>query len=396
MLQITDKKVLMNKYILYFGRFDLPDNNALAHRVKANAIALNSLGYSPFLFGYSKDMNPSRDRLLETDGLPYLSFRYPDTPVEWLRDFKSYKVIERFIKEKGADNIAAIIFTDVGAGNTFGLLKISRKYSIPLVSDVVDWFSYDKGLSLRTLVKRIESSVMKRLTRKVENYICISTYLQSHYQALNKNTIVIPSLTFEKDSRFIVQEEYHAEDVVRICYAGSPGIRGSKDRIDWVVRAFSDVDSNKAKLLIYGIGKEEFCTQFPEYSDLTANESICFYGRRSNKECIHAIATSDFFTFARISNQMTSAGFPTKYSESAALSTPVVTTPTSDLKHYITNSVNGFLSSECTFESYRDVLAEAVATSKEKRQQMHSKRSPLDEKLWEERIGMYLVQIINH
>ena len=68
-----------------------------------------------------------------------------------------------------------------------------------------------------------------------------------------------------------------------------------------------------------------------------------FHGKVSNLEARNKISKADFSILFRNVNKMTSAGFPTKVSESISCGTPVITNSTSDLEHYIINGKNGFL-----------------------------------------------------
>ena len=55
-----------------------------------------------------------------------------------------------------------------------------------------------------------------------------------------------------------------------------------------------------------------------------------------------AVNHADFTILLRNRNRATMAGFPTKIVESLACGTPVITTRTSDLEHYIVDGDTGF------------------------------------------------------
>ena len=60
---------------------------------------------------------------------------------------------------------------------------------------------------------------------------------------------------------------------------------------------------------------------------------------------------------------MTTAGFPTKLSESIACGTPVITNDTSDIKNYIRNGKNGFLLELESFDVLCNQLKEICSMS---------------------------------
>ena len=65
------------KVIFYIAHIELPDINALAHRVLANCIALREAGYKPVLIGYSKDKSTSkniRDTHFKVNGFDCYNF----------------------------------------------------------------------------------------------------------------------------------------------------------------------------------------------------------------------------------------------------------------------------------------------------------------------------------
>ncbi|MBP7508930.1 MAG: glycosyltransferase family 4 protein [Prolixibacteraceae bacterium] len=369
-----------SKYIIFFGRFELPDKNALAHRVRSNAYALSYSGYKPILVGYARGEDANQhyidDRYIPIE---CYTIEYPRTQYLWLFE-NGDEVIKRIIVEKGSQNIKAIVFNGVGYRNIKRILQFSSQYSIPCVYDVVDWFPYSSRTSIRDNVKRLEDNLIRRrLLGRIKNYIFISSYLNDLYFPKAEHKIVIPSLTAKKDKRFSDLPHYVARDEITYCYVGSPGLRGSKERLDWCVEAFMSVAAESSKLLIYGITKEEYLDY---YHQIDVDQRVIFMGRRPNRECVLAIAEADFFVFAREDTQVSRAGFPTKFSESFAIGTPVITTPTSDLGKYIIDGKNGILSKECTYDSYLQAFSKSASCSVEDRKSMRILSSPLDEECW--------------
>lgn len=233
----------------------------------------------------------------------------------------------------------------------------------------------------------------KYLKPKAYNIICISTYLQQYFNSKKCNTVVIPSLTDGNDFRFQNLPAYTPSSNIRFCYAGNPGIKGSKDRIDWCVKAFYELSLPNVYLDIYGLTKEQFCHDFPELSNHAKHPTIVFYGKYPNNACIAAIAIADFFLFARKDSLNTRAGFPTKFSESMAIGTPVVTTPAGDIANYLFDGVNGFISEECTYLSFKTAISKASCMSLLERLRMHQivkEYQMLDISSWSETMRDFL------
>ena len=70
------------KDILYIGGFELPDKNAAAQRVMANAKLLRDMGFNVTLTGITKEVG-SQSNIYE--GFCCESLPYPTTTKEWLR-----------------------------------------------------------------------------------------------------------------------------------------------------------------------------------------------------------------------------------------------------------------------------------------------------------------------
>ena len=96
---------------------------------------------------------------------------------------------------------------------------------------------------------------------------------------------------------------------------------------------------------IYGISLEEYLVVVQRHTEVLKifKKRIIFHGKINNIEVKGKISEADFSILFRNVNRMTSAGFPTKVSESISCGTPVITNATSDLERYVINGKNGFL-----------------------------------------------------
>lgn len=387
----------MQSYVIYFGRFELPDKNALAHRVMANAVALTYAGYKVILVGYTKGLDKNiYFHKINTGSIEFYEFPYPKTVWEWILDGKIYKRVIKIAKNIGIKNCKAVILNNIGISANV-LLKFSKKYRVPLIHDCVDWFLYNER-SLHDFYKNFQSNYTRKyLDPKIKNIICISRYLFDFYKNNGCNVLRIPSLTYSNDSRFLNLPEYKPSKGVVICYTGNPGFKASKDRIDWCVKAFTMFAGNCDKLVVIGISEERFKDDFEDIYNNIGDKNVSFITNMKNRECIEITAKSDFLMFARKDYITTRAGFPTKFSESMAIGTPVITTPSGDLPMYIENGKNGFISSECTYESFEKIVKRAIETTYEERIAMHEKckDSPLDEKYWRKELIDFVENLSN-
>ena len=365
------------KVIFYIAHIELPDINALAHRVLANCIALREAGYTPVLIGYSKDKNTPKnikDTHFKVNGFDCYNVPYPVSNADWVKDTVTYKKFTEVISEYFDIGVHSIVCCSIGSTNFYGLMRFAKKNGIHMVSDTEDWFDFFVGNIIRRTYKKYDEEIyVKVLKPRIKNVITISNFLYDYYtKEHNCNCIVVPSLTVSTDKRFQNLPEYVNDGVLRYVYSGHIGYRAGKDRIDWCVKAFAKNAPAHAKFDIFGVTLEEFIELFPEDESLAKDEKITFHGFCDNKICLEAIAKADFSIFARMISQPTLAGFPTKFSECLAMGVPSVTTPTSDLKDYIVNGVNGFISEEATYESFEKAFKASCNVTAEEITQIHA------------------------
>ncbi len=355
------------KIVIYVGHFELPDKNALAHHVMANCFAMREAGYTPVLIGYNRDAETS-DSILDTyrviNGFDCYDIKYPFSLSQWIKDMSNYKNIIKVVEKYKTAGVYAISCFGIGSRNMMGITEYSKKNGIFTVADVVDWFDSYSGNIIKKIYKISDDYIGAKFVKpNMKNAIVISKYLEKYYKSKGCNTVVVPSLTIENDKRFENLPEYIKEDTLSFIYCGRPSPEGSKDRIEWCIKAFHNVAPKNARLDLFGFTLEEYVGWFPQYKEEAMDERIVYHGLCSNRECVECIAKSDFSLLARDISRTTMAGFPSKYSETCALATPMITTPTSDLSDYIVNGENGYISKEATYESFEEIMKEVSSLS---------------------------------
>ncbi len=365
------------KIVFYIAHIELPDINALAHRVLANCIALREAGYKPILIGYSRDKSTSTDikkTHFVVNGFDCYNLPYPVSNMDWAKDAISYKKLNKLISEFLPEGVHSIVCCSIGSTNFYGLMRFAKKHGIHMVSDTEDWFDEFMGNIIRRTYKKIDEEIyVKVLKPRIKNVITISSFLHDYYTKEHGcNCLIVPSLTVSTDKRFQNLPDYIYDGKLRYVYSGNPGFKGSKDRVDWCVKAFAKCAPKHAVFDIFGISIDDFIRLYPGNEEFAHDERITFHGFCDNKTCLNAIAKADFSIFARMISQPTLAGFPTKFSECLAMGVPSVTTPTSDLKDYIINGVNGFVSDEATYESFEKVFKASSAVSQTEIAEIHN------------------------
>ncbi|MDD2505493.1 MAG: glycosyltransferase [Bacilli bacterium] len=350
-----DKK----KYILYIGNFSFPFGNASGKRVYANGKILKDLGYEVIFIGMNKKVRSSellKNTQREYDGFTYYNLPYPKRNIDWIKYNKIFKkVINILNTEQIKDKLQLVIFYGSPTISLFNmkLIRYCKINNIKILSDCVDWLTVRTNNLIFNIVKWTDNTYQKAyVNKKADGIITISSYLSKYYKKNGCKTIIIPPLSAIDYSIFSLEPIYHDKKI--LTYAGLPFRKGQqvkdlrtlKDRIDLTIKLLYEVKKEGCKFVfnIYGFTKEDYMLAIPEQKLYVEKleENIIFHGMKPNEEVISSIINSDFTVLIRDVNKDTSAGFPTKASESISCGTPVITTNTSDLDKYIVEGENGF------------------------------------------------------
>lgn len=344
--------------VLYVGNFSFPMGNAAGKRVYANGKLFRELGYEVIFVGMDKKIDasiPLKNTKSIYDGFTYYNFSYPRHNTDWLRYKREFKKLIKLLEEEELiQHLCLVIYYGEPRFSIFLtlLIRYLRRRNIKVVSDCVDWLTTKTGHYLFDLAKGLNDAYeMIYANIKTDGIITISSYLASYYEDQGCNTVIIPPLSLYED---VTVEPISSEGDIVITYAGEPFRKGLKainrntlkDRIDKTVILLYEAKKKGCHFLfhIYGFTKEEYLMALPsqkKYLD-KLEPNIVFHGYKQNIEVMERVKNSDFTILIREVNRDTTAGFPTKISESISCGTPVITNRTSDLKYYIIEGKNGF------------------------------------------------------
>lgn len=318
------------KNILYLGGFDLPDKNAAAQRVIANAKVLRDIGWEVTLVGLDK-----KPDAFTYEGFECINLKYPSSAKEWISYLASIKNYLPFIEKTKPEMIIAYNHPAVALSK---LVYYCNKRGIKKVSDCTEWYTAE-GNIIQRVIKGWD--VKKRMTDvhlRMDGIISISRYLHEYYYSKGVHSILLPPLVDAKSPKWQVDGTPEKSEIISLVYAGSPG---HKDRLDVLVRALSKISEAVPLCFdIVGIDESQFLSMYG-YDD-NMPEGICFHGRLSHDKTLGMLKKSDFQVFIREDNLTTRAGFPTKFVESITAGVPVLTNLTSNIGDYLVAGSNGF------------------------------------------------------
>ncbi|CDN32034.1 Glycosyl transferase group 1 family protein [Mucinivorans hirudinis] len=354
----------MNKRVLYIGGFELPDKNAAAQRVVANAKILREVGYEVLFSGITH----ADDFRGEVEGFGYESIAYPRSLKDWFVYLTSIR-FQKLIEEYRPSIIIAYNYPSVALNR---LLKYCRKRGIKVVGDLTEWYSPTNPLKAADTSYR-----MKCVNKKLDGQIVISRLLADYYK--RHKTLLLPPLVDLSQEKWSSVDSANRGENVRLVYVGSPGA-GWKDRLDLIVDFVVNQELvNKVSLIIIGITKKQFETTFQREEKEIKN--VEFMGRLPHLESIDILKKSDFQIFIRSNTRVNNAGFPTKFVEAISAGIPVITNLTSNLNDYLIDGVNGFIVETTTDKSLEEGLERAIKCSRSQIEQM--KRYCLESKIFD-------------
>lgn len=324
-----------NKRILYLGGFELPDKNAAAQRVVANAKLLREMEFEVSFIGISKDIKNAPSSV---DGFANYPIPYPTNTKEWIHQICVFKDINYIVNSK-PDYVILYNFPAVAS---LRILKACHKHGIKVIHDLTEWESC-KGWTTADIVRRIDIILrMRYCTKRMDGVIAISKYLYDYYKDYT-NTIQVPPTVDLQDPKFCRTRTLESSDSkLKLVYAGSPGVVASKDRLDLIIKEVNTLP--QVQLDIVGLTEQQYRDVFGNSVEVSKN--VIFHGRVSHLEAIRFVCDADFQMLIRQYTLKNNAGFPTKFVESFSCCTPLIATVTSNICDYLQDGVNGFIVNE--------------------------------------------------
>ena len=368
------------KTILCFGNVLYPDKDAASHRTIGNAKALREMGYRVVLVGTKEGENRP---VLETkevfEGFDIYYFSDPKSPSQWSGYLFGYEPLKSVLEIK--KDVKAVILYNHPAISTKKILAFCRKKGIKVYADCTEWFD-PKGFSVHTLIKKIDTWYrMSIVNARLDGIIAISSFLQNYYKKKGCHTICVPPLVDLMDAKWD-NEECQESEKVKLCYVGNSGA-GTKDKLDMIIASLKRIKGINPELEfqldIVGMTKVQYEVAFKDNSGEYG--FVNFWGRRPNQETLSIVKKSDYSIFLRDKNLICTAGFPTKFSESIACGTPVLTNLTSDLHKYLKEGYNGFVIDITNNEVLDDTIKKALTIPRQELNRM--KKCCRDEKTFD-------------
>ena len=330
--------------ILYIGRFELPDKEATANRVVANAKLLREMGYEVVLAGWSEEASSSEWIKKEFFGFECYEKKKAKTSYEKFKMFADASAELEVLKSNRFDILIAYDFPAVALKK---IMKYCAKHRILIVCDISEWYTNSNRYFIFRLVRAYDSYLrMKVLNKKTDGLIVISEYLEKYYAG--QKMVRIPPLVDKQEEKWNMQKT-QLQEGIRLIYAGWPS--KTKERLDLLVAAVANLAQKyPVQLDVYGISEKQYKAIYELDTESSIPSAVTFHGRVSHLETLQAVKNADYSLIIREPNRKNNAGFPSKLVESISCGTPVLTTPISNVRDYVGEGKNGFIISIPTLD----------------------------------------------
>lgn len=344
--------------VIYIGGFELPDGNAAAQRVVANAEALEHLGYRVVLLGVRR--RGGAVGAIERVSYPDIAFECWETalPVskrQWLEYITSAKALKTLLDQLGDVPLKAVIAYNHPAIAQMGVARLARKRGAALIADVTEWYAHVRGGGIAGAIKNLDVPLrMRWANRRADGIISISPFLTEFYRRPGTPVVEIPTLMPTAAAAAPRAARSDAAATKRLFFAGSgfdPAVvrrtGGLKDRLDVAIELLAAASESGCDfhLDIFGVDRNAYLEIRPDHAALLERLAgqATFHGRKPRELVIDRLAECDFSIFFRDVSRVTLAGFPTKYAESIHYGTPVITNTMPNLTPYHREGKTGFM-----------------------------------------------------
>ena len=360
--------------VLYLGPVDFPSGGAAARRILGISLAVMDAGYDVIIgSGQLRDPKLGKDFNYKGIGVYSLSERNSEHLPTIFKHFSYIGMGAKTISWlEGLNFKPKAIFLYSGySPYLLRLIPWCRDNNVPLIFDAVEWYqaSHQRLGILSPYQLNIELA-MRYLIPKVRNVISISSYLSNYYKNNSCNTILIPPLI--DTNEYIPKDNVNNSRFIDLAYTGSPG---KKDLLEVCLEGILKVDPTGThfRFTIAGISKSELLKYSIFDKIKTFPKNIVCKGVVSQSEAMAIVRDADFTLLLRKDERYANAGFPTKFVESFAVGTPVISNLTSDMGNYLKDKETGIVCEEANVPSLCKALLKVVSLSESEKVIMSNK-----------------------
>lgn len=264
---------------------------------------------------------------------------------------KTWPALDKYIAENPVD----IIITSSSISKYSAVRKAAKKYKIPVVLEVCEWYSHKNWTFGYCDPRYIRFQYYwKRKYTTEKKAICISQLLQKHFEKHGSDTVRIPTIMDVSNKRSNIDRRMHTP--IKLIFIG--GITGGKDELRNIIEVVCCSKTHDFDVDIYGPSEMSIraLLRKNEIKDTVFSERIHMFGSIDQRKIADKLLDADFGVLIRPNRRSSNAGFPTKLGEYFAAGLPIIANMTGDIPLYVKNMENGVVMTDNSIESIQDAL----------------------------------------
>lgn len=253
----------MRDIILYIGSIFLPDKSAGAQRALSLSKSFRDLGYKTVIVGMSSEQDKNMPVLKTKSyckGFEIFSVSQPKSIPQWFHHTVSVKEFKEVVNYYGYERIYAIVAMEYEAIPLWKLSGFCKKRGIRLIADAEEWYEKSNLRFPMNIAKDFDTNLRMKYVypKKIDSMICISRFFEEHYKNIVKHIVYVPGTIDKNEEKWQKVNKYKPNNVFTIGYAGHPGVKFEKERLDLLVGAVLELNSEgkKCRLKIAGLDRK--------------------------------------------------------------------------------------------------------------------------------------------
>ena len=349
-----------------------PRGIAISSRMLNFCRLLRDAGYSVHVItGHAADQEVVPLKVYSIEGITYqvISSASGSSKESFFGNPRFVQECDRYLKANNVD----FVFMTASSEMFIRLQRVIRSHRVRYYVEQCEWMDVSTYKLRYADIRYLKAELLcKKGYFHPNGIVSISRLLNNHYKSLGVNSIRIPTILDVKNTPITNRFKWH--DKIHIVFAGSLG--GSKEWMKPIIEALTLNEKYRERIVfdVYGPSKDQILTNIGGSSELldNAGKSVVIHGRIPQEEIPEVYAHSDFLIFVRPQRRSSDAGFPTKFAESMAVGTPVITNNTGDIGLYLNNGENGYLLADNTTEAVCECFETVINLDADRYMQMRN------------------------
>ncbi|MEK5030433.1 glycosyltransferase [Paenibacillus sp. FSL R7-0302] len=370
--------------IAIVGGFLFPYGDAAGARYRLLAKSLKKLNTEVYVISQLPYVPREDDYNIENDNYEFEGIRYESvikretTQKKYLTSSlnlieaynESAKSLENLIKLEGIDIILYSGNFNIAFRSIF---KVARKYGVPVVNDVMEWFSsfVFHGGAFHPLSWDHEY-YMRVINKRVDGLLVISSYLEKYYKKTSLPLLRVPSIGEFNNLPVVSEQKKDNNYPIKIGYYGTPSI---KDGIYEMIQAINILSEKKCDFKFYLAGDDGRSGHLKKVIEIVnsnklLSEKIVIMGKINQEDIPVFFSNCDILILTRPNMRFAKAGFPQKIPEYMSLGKPIVVTDVGDISMYVRHEVDGLIVKPNNPLIFANALEELINYSDNDREKM--------------------------